>query len=217
VDSDIQMHEQEIAKLNDSIEATLTQIKALNEELAKHQNSLSVETEQEQLIIASNKDLSSRLALLFALLEPFQKKLNKHQARLDNASYRKKLMSQKVPSTDSTKLIEAQADATISAEKVEIQTVTQASKHLTDQVTELQSQLDSGTLNLKTQRQNISRFISEVIQPCKQKLTDAMLDQESYRSELESAEYSLETAQMCKQHLLKRQAVLAPTPENTSF
>ncbi|GKE56826.1 hypothetical protein Tco_1496011 [Tanacetum coccineum] len=69
-------------------------------------------------------------------------------------------MSQKVPSTDFTKLIEAQSDATISAEKLEIQKVTQASKHLTDQATELQSQLDSGTLNLKTQRQKISRIIS---------------------------------------------------------
>ncbi|GKD17489.1 hypothetical protein Tco_1206647, partial [Tanacetum coccineum] len=148
VDSEIRMREEEITELDKSIEAKLPQINAFNEELA-HLNPTS-----------SNKDLSSRLALLFAQLEPFKKELKKHQAKLDNASYRKKLMSQKVPSTDFTKLIEAQSDATISAEKLEIQKVTQASKHLTDQATELQSQLDSGTLNLKTQRQKISRIIS---------------------------------------------------------
>ncbi|GKG02740.1 hypothetical protein Tco_0310376, partial [Tanacetum coccineum] len=81
-------HEEEITQLGKSIEATLPQINAFNEELAQLESNLSVETEQEQLIITSNKDLSSRLALLFAQLEPFKKELKKHQAKLDNASYR---------------------------------------------------------------------------------------------------------------------------------
>ncbi|GJR97706.1 hypothetical protein Tco_0269880 [Tanacetum coccineum] len=105
----------------------------------------------------------------------------------------------------------------------EIQKVTQASKHLTDQATELQSQLDSGTLNLKTQRQKISRIISEVdsTPAMSEKLTHAMLEQQSYLSQLDLVKYYLETAQECQQHLLNRREVLgdfeAANSEKTSF
>ncbi|GJU61331.1 hypothetical protein Tco_1243166 [Tanacetum coccineum] len=112
-----------------------------------------------------------------------------------------------VPSTDITKLAEAETDATISAEQEEIRKVTRDSKHLTDQVTELQSKLKSGTLNLQTQRLKISQ-INRDIQFCKEKLTQAELDEQCCLSLLESAKYCLEMAKESKEHLLERQKVL---------
>ncbi|GJU41018.1 hypothetical protein Tco_1193975 [Tanacetum coccineum] len=112
-----------------------------------------------------------------------------------------------VPSTDITKLAEAETDATISAEQEEIRKVTRDSKHLTNQVTELQSKLKSGTLNLQTQRLKISQ-INRDIQFCKEKLTQAELDEQCCLSLLESAKYCLEMAKESKEHLLERQKVL---------
>ncbi|GKA20652.1 hypothetical protein Tco_0700641 [Tanacetum coccineum] len=76
------------------------------------------------------------------------------EANLDIACHRKKPLSQKV--TNLTKLTEAQTDEIVLAEKEEIHKVTRASKHLTDQVTDLRSKLKSGTVNLENQRHKIS-------------------------------------------------------------
>ncbi|GJZ60195.1 hypothetical protein Tco_0616011 [Tanacetum coccineum] len=188
VASEILEHEEEITQLGKSIEATLPQINAFNEELAQLESNLSVETEQEQLIITSNKDLSSCLALLFAQLEPFKKELKKHQAKLDNANSRVRSVCLRRFSTDITKLAEAETDATISAEQEEIR-----------KVTELQSKLKSGTLTCRPRGLRSARSIVTFI--CKEKLTQAELDKQCCLSLLESAKYS-------KEHLLERQKVV---------
>ncbi|GJY09835.1 hypothetical protein Tco_0378020 [Tanacetum coccineum] len=64
------------------------------------------------------------------------------------------VLSHKV--TNLTKLTEAQTDEIVLAEKEEIHKVTRASKHLTDQVTDLRSKLKSGTVNLENKRHKIS-------------------------------------------------------------
>ncbi|GKC25664.1 hypothetical protein Tco_1027814, partial [Tanacetum coccineum] len=61
-----------------------------------------------------------------------------------------------VPRTDITKLAEARTDETISAAAKEIHKLTEDSEHLTVQVTDIQSQLKSGTLNLEEQVNKIS-------------------------------------------------------------
>ncbi|GJV56043.1 hypothetical protein Tco_1457048 [Tanacetum coccineum] len=181
VASEILEHEEEIIELDKSHGEALSQVSQLKAELSQLENNLSVETKQEQLIITSNQeDLPSRLAQVLAQLEPFKKKLLKHQVNLDIANSRKERLSKKVPSTDITKLAEAETDATISAEQEEIRKVTRDSKHLTDQD----------------------------IQFCKEKLTQAELDEQSCLSLLESAKYCLEMAKESKEHLLERQKVL---------
>ncbi|GJW18459.1 hypothetical protein Tco_0025895 [Tanacetum coccineum] len=76
------------------------------------------------------------------------------EANLDIACHHKKPLSQKV--TNLTKLTKAQTYKIVLPEKEEIHKVTRASKHLTDQVTDLRSKLKSGTVNLENQRHKIS-------------------------------------------------------------
>ncbi|GJU41016.1 hypothetical protein Tco_1193973 [Tanacetum coccineum] len=158
VASEILEHEKEIKELDKSHGDALSQVSQLKAELSQLENNLSVETKQEQLIITSNQeDLPSRLAQVLAQLEPFKKKLLKHQVNLDIANSRKERLSKKV--------------------------------------TELQSKLKSGTLNLQTQRLKISQ------------INRAELDEQCCLSLLESAKYCLEMAKESKENLLERQKV----------
>lgn len=102
---------------------TLTQISELDAELAKLRKNFSDASKREQDIIgnnsrifllvvcvpflfiniwlsflstASNRALSSSLGVVLDQLKPFEKKLQTHQAKLDNACSLKKRLSQKV-------------------------------------------------------------------------------------------------------------------------
>ncbi|GJV56045.1 hypothetical protein Tco_1457050 [Tanacetum coccineum] len=152
------------------------------------------------LSTASHRQLSSLLGDALAELEPEKKKLQRQQAKVEIASSRKKHLSQQVPTTTFTKLAQAQADETISAAKEEIRKLTQASQHLTDQVTDLQSQLESA--NLKWQ-ERMDKIISleHDIRLCERKLTQAKSNAKSYSSQLELVAYSIEIDNQTKEQL----------------
>ncbi|PWA48015.1 hypothetical protein CTI12_AA495700 [Artemisia annua] len=156
-----------IQKLSDEMKShkeTLTQLSDLDAQLPRLKEILSAEYKAKKAIIASNKALSSSLGVVLDQLKPFEEDLQTHQAKLDNACSLKKRLSQKVPSTNITKLAETQTDKTILAEQEEINKLKQASKHLTDQASGLQSKLESGNLDLLNQMKKI-RMVKDVSIP----------------------------------------------------
>ncbi|PWA77250.1 hypothetical protein CTI12_AA227120 [Artemisia annua] len=201
-DSSIRKHSEEMEKVNKSLGGTRTQISELDAELAQLNKTLSDENRGEEDIKVSIKELSSRLGFVLAELGPFEKRLQTHQANLDTACYRKKRLSEKVPSTDIIKRIEAETDETISLENKEIDNLTQESKQLHGQVNDFQNKLKSGAVDLEQQRLKIS-IIKRDIRLCELKLTQAKSDEQSCLSQLKSVTEMLETARQNREELLK--------------
>ncbi|GKA65498.1 serine/threonine-protein kinase Nek2, partial [Tanacetum coccineum] len=200
LDSSIQKHFKKREQLEKSRDDTLIEINKLEADLAQLETDLSDTVTVKEDILTSHRQLSSLLGDALAELEPEKKKLQRQEAKVEIASSRKKHLSQQVPTTTFTKLAQAQADETISAAKEEIRKLTQASQHLTDQVTDLQSQLESA--NLKWQ-ERMDKIISleHDIRLCERKLTQAKSDAKSYSSELELVAYSIEIYNQTKEQL----------------